>query len=130
MEAASSNSTLLLKSQERIERLAAASEHVLIFSGEKSIRHGDDESAQETVLVDAQPITVDDRPTVIIVHWAETAASPASHKVHNRTANSHDHCQVDVLLWLVCLPLMVSLLLSKLRVVCQPVASDASCMSS
>ncbi len=95
--------------------LPAASEHGLIFSGEKGTRHGDGESAQETMLADSQPTTVEDRPAVIIVRGAETPDSPASHKVHNQTANSHDHCQVDVLLWLVCLPLMVSLLLSKLR---------------
>lgn len=102
--------------------LPAACEHALIFSREKGTKHGGGggEGAQ---LADSQPITVDDRPAVIMVNGAETPDSPAAHKVHNHTANSRDH-------WLVCLPLMVSSLLSKLRGLCQPVASDATCISS
>ncbi|DBA93299.1 TPA: hypothetical protein ACH3X2_003581 [Trebouxia sp. C0005] len=56
------------------------SEHALISSGEKGSRHVDGGTAQETMLVDSQPPTEDDRTAVIIVHGAETPGSPASHK--------------------------------------------------
>ncbi|KAL0029593.1 hypothetical protein WJX79_006825 [Trebouxia sp. C0005] len=51
-----------------------------VVESEKGSRHGDGEIAQETMLVDSQPPTEDDRPAVSIVHGAETPGSPASHK--------------------------------------------------
>ena len=54
---------------------------VPLLSGGRGLLAGDAETAQETMLRNSQPTTVDGRPAVVIAHGAETPNSPVPQKV-------------------------------------------------